>query len=81
MENKNFMSLYDFLGHAAGTELGKEVAVEAKKQGQKFIMKEVKNKVYTGKVMMYDIDFLTKYFTKPQQPSVQSSDDDYELPF
>ena len=81
MEDKNFMSLYDFLGHAAGTELGKEVAVEAKKQGQKFIMKEVKNKAYTGKVMMYDIDFLTKYFTKTQQPSVQSSDEDYDLPF
>ena len=87
MEDKNFMSLYDFLGHAAGTELGKEVATEAKKQGQKFIMKEVKNKTYTGKVMMYDIDFLTKYFTKPQQPSVQSPDEDdefdsdYDLPF
>ena len=80
MEDKNFMSLYDFLGHAAGTELGKEVAVEAKKQGQKFIMKEVKNKVYTGKVMMYDIDFLTKYFTKPQQPSVKTPDED-DLPF
>lgn len=81
MEDKNFRSLYDFLGHAAGTKLGKEVAAEAKKQGQKFIMREVKNKTYTGKVMMYDIDFLTKYFTKPQQPSVQSSDDDYKLPF
>ena len=81
MENENFMSLYDFLGHAAGTELGKEVAVEAKKQGQKFIMKEVKNKAYTGKVMMYDIDFLTKYFTKTQQPSVQSSNEEIDLPF
>lgn len=80
MENKNFMSLYDFLGHAAGTELGKEVAAEAKKQGQKFIMKEVKNKTYTGKVMMYDIDFLTKYFTKTQQLSIQSPDED-DLPF
>ena len=80
MEDKNFMSLYDFLGHAAGTELGKEVAVEAKKQGQKFIMREVKNKTYTGKVMMYDIDFLTKYFTKPQQPSVKTPDED-DLPF
>ena len=80
MENENFMSLYDFLGHAAGTELGKEVAVEAKKQGQKIITKEVKNKTYTGKVMMYDIDFLTKYFTKPQQPSVKTPDED-DLPF
>lgn len=80
MENKNFMSLYDFLGHAAGTELGKEVAAEAKKQGQKFIMREVKNKTYTGKVMMYDEAFLTKYFTKPQQPSVKTPDED-DLPF
>jgi len=81
MENKNFMSLYDFLGHAAGTELGKEVAAEAKKQGQKFIMKEVENRAYKGKVMMYDIDFLTKYFTKTQQLSIQSPNEDYELPF
>lgn len=80
MEDKNFRSLYDFLGYPAGTKLGKEVAAEAKKQGQKFIMREVKNKTYTGKVMMYNIDFLTKYFTKPQQPSVQSSDED-DLPF
>ena len=80
MEDKNFMSLYDFLGHAAGTEVGKEVVVEAKKQGQKIITKEIKNKAYTGKVMMYDIDFLTKYFTKPQQPSVQTPDED-DLPF
>lgn len=80
MEDKNFRSLYDFLGYPAGTKLGKEVAAEAKKQGQKFIMREVKNKTYTGKVMMYDIDFLTKYFTKPQQPSVQTPDED-DLPF
>ena len=80
MEDKNFRSLYDFLGYPAGTKLGKEVAAEAKKQGQKFIMREVKNKTYTGKVMMYDIDFLTKYFTKPQQTSVQTPDED-DLPF
>jgi hypothetical protein len=81
MENENFMSLYDFLGKAAGTELGKEVADEAKEQGQKIITKEVKNKAYTGKVMMYNIDFLTKYFTKTQEPSVKTPDEDYELPF
>jgi len=81
MEDKNFMSLYDFLGYPAGTELGKEVAAEAKKQGQKIITKEVKNKTYTGKVMMYDIDFLTKYFTKTQQSSVTTPDEDYDLPF
>ena len=52
----------------------------AKKQGQKIITKEVKNKAYTGKVMMYNIDFLTKYFTKPQQPSVKTPDED-DLPF
>ena len=82
IEDKNFRSLYDFLGYPAGMKLGKEVAVEAKKQGQKIITREVKNKTYTGKVMMYNIDFLTKYFTKPQQPSVKTPwDEDYELPF
>jgi hypothetical protein len=44
-------------------------------------MKEVENRAYKGKVMMYDIDFLTKYFTKTQQLSIQSPNEDYELPF
>ena len=84
MEDKNFMSLYDFLGHAAGTEVGKEVAVEAKKQGQKIITKEVKNKAYTGKVMMYNIDFLTKYFncTPPKVTKMLKKDtEEIDLPF
>ena len=84
MEDKNFRSLYDFLGYPAGTKLGKEVAAEAKKQGQKFIMREVKNKTYTGKVMMYDIDFLTKYFncTPPKVAKMLKKDDEeIDLPF
>lgn len=87
IEDKNFRSLYDFLGYPAGMKLGKEVAAEAKKQDQKIITREVKNKTYTGKVMMYDIDFLTKYFTKPQESSMKLNDEDdefdsdYDLPF
>ena len=62
MENNEMISLYDYLGHAAGPELGKQVASVASllKVGCK--TKQVKNKKYTGKIMMYPVFFLKDYF-------------------
>jgi hypothetical protein len=62
MENNEMKSLYDYLGHAAGPELGKQVASVASllKVGCK--TKQVKNKKYTGKIMMYPVFFLKDYF-------------------
>ena len=60
------MSLYDFLGRAAGGELGKQVAEAAAQAKVGFETKEVTNPRYTGKVMMYPKSFLDQYFDVDQ---------------
>ena len=40
-ENMNMMSLYDYLGRAAGPDLGKQVAIAASKAGIKSEIREV----------------------------------------
>ena len=62
MENENFISLYDFLGRAAGGELGKEVFAKAKELKQQFKSRDVSNKKYTGKIILYRREFLNSYF-------------------
>jgi hypothetical protein len=63
MENQ-MMSLYDFLGHPAGGELGKQVAEAAAQAKVGFKTKEVSNPKYTGPVMMYPKFFLDQYFNQ-----------------
>ena len=58
------MSLYDYLGHAAGPELGRQVAEAASMSRVKSEMREVANPKYTGKVMLYPKAFLDLYFKK-----------------
>ena len=61
-ENMNMMSLYDYLGHAAGPELGKQVASAAARAGVKGSMREVSNPLYKGPVMLYPKSFLDNFF-------------------
>jgi hypothetical protein len=56
------MSLYDYLGRAAGSELGRQVAEAASMSRVKSEMREVSNPKYTGKVMLYPKTFLDLYF-------------------
>ena len=56
------MSLYDYLGRAAGTELGKKVAAYAKLRNQKFTQKDLDHPGYTGQVQMYTKEFIEEYF-------------------
>lgn len=60
------LSLYDYLGHAAGGTLGKEVAEAAAKAKVGFTTKEVSNSKYTGTIMMYPKYFLDEYFKVDQ---------------
>ena len=55
----DMMSLYDYLGHAAGPNLGKLVASSAAKQKIKMETRTVANKKYTGPIVLYP-----KYFLK-----------------
>ena len=56
------MSLYDYLGHAAGSDLGKQVAYAAAKAGVVTETRQVSNPVYKGPVMLYPKSFLDLYF-------------------
>jgi hypothetical protein len=61
-DNMEMMSLYDYLGRAAGPELGQKVATAAAAAGVKGSMREVSNPAYKGPVMLYPKAFLDLYF-------------------
>ena len=77
----NMLSLYDYLGYAAGEKLGKEVAEVAIKSQVKIETREISNPKYTGKVMLYPENFLNEYFESKQSKVVLSSYEDDDLPF
>jgi len=58
------MSLYDYLGHAAGSELGKQVAETAVKLKETIEKRYVTNTRYKGEILMYRREFLDVYFGK-----------------
>ena len=60
--NMEMKSLYDYLGHAAGSDLGQEVAAAARKAGVKGEIREVSNPKYKGPVMLWPKAFLDLYF-------------------
>jgi hypothetical protein len=58
------MSLYEYLGRAAGSELGKEVAEVAVRLRETIQEQDVSNPKYNGKVKLYRREFLDEYFKK-----------------
>jgi len=72
-----YKSLYDYLGRAAGSELGKQVAEAAMRDGIKLQTRQVSNPKYEGVVMLYPSDWLSNYFN-PELPSLK---DLKNLPF
>ena len=66
MEEVVLISLYDYLGYAAGSELGAKVYQAATKAKQQVQTREVHTKTYTGKVMLYKKQFLKEYFESQQ---------------
>ena len=75
MTEENMISLYDYLGKPAGSDLGKVVSTAAKKANIKVTTRDVSNTKYTGKIMLYPKEFLVNYFNPNKEP-VQ-----IELPF
>ena len=57
------MSLFDYLGHAAGPELGQRVAAAAAQNRIKFETRDVSTKTYNGKIMLYPKLFLDQFFS------------------
>ena len=60
--NMEMISLYDYLGHAAGPELGKKVASAAARAGIKSEIREVSHVGYKGPIMLYPRTFLDNFF-------------------
>jgi hypothetical protein len=56
------MSLYDYLGRPAGSELGQRVAAAAARNKVKFETRHVSNTKYTGDIMLYPKTFLDQFF-------------------
>jgi len=71
MDN-TLMSLYDYLGKAAGKKLGGEVNETAKRRRIPINTRQVSNPKYEGVVLLYPKWFLDEFFKK---------EDDDELPF
>ena len=81
MEEKRLISLYDYLGYAAGSELGKQVATAATKAKEEIGRREISNTRYKGEVLLYRKEFLQEYF-KTKQSEVEPSlgdQQDYQL--
>jgi len=59
-----YKSLYDHLGRAAGSQLGKQVAEAAVRDGIKIQTRQISNPKYEGTIMLYPLDWLENYFNK-----------------
>lgn len=73
MEEAGLISLYDYLGYAAGTQLGKEVATAATRAKETIGRRAVNNVRYKGEVLLYRREFLNEYFTAKQKSDVEPS--------
>ena len=81
------MSLFEYLGKAAGTDLGKKVYLAARAKNVNYSQQKVSTKTYTGDVMTYPESFLGEYFKseadkhkakdleKIELPPIEDSDD------
>ena len=57
-----YLSLYDYLGKAAGQELGAKVNARAKERNVVSKQRRISNPRYDGVVHLYPVDFLNEYF-------------------
>ena len=75
-------SLYEYLGRAAGSELGKAVAAAAAKAKVKIDSHEVSNPKYTGTILKYPVSFLNEYFGVETPHTITAAETENDsLPF
>ena len=72
---EKFMSLYDYLGRPAGSDLGNQVFRAASVSKIPVKTKEVTTPKYKGKIMMYPENWLIGYFSTGQSNFGISEDD------
>lgn len=61
-QQQELVSLFDYLGYAAGSELGKQVAETAAKLKEPIGARHITNTRYKGLVHLYRPQFLKEYF-------------------
>ena len=66
------LSLYDYLGKAAGMELGDKVFKASVAMNIKPESRDVETKTYCGKVMLYPKNFLDLYFQNSKQVNTET---------
>ena len=84
IDKVEYYSLYEYLGKAAGKDLGCEVVKSSIKHKQKYVKQEVSNPVFKGKVFCYTKKFLDDYFyAKENNEELVLPQDTYDgdLPF
>ena len=67
-------SLYDYLGRAAGPELGQRVYHVARKQKAMIGVRQVNTPTYEGPICEYTHDFLESFFKDPANKAIISKD-------
>lgn len=67
------MSLFDYLGRAAGVALGEQVYSSAQAKGVHSQIRYVDTKTYKGDVRLYPKSFLDEYFNGMKKPVVADS--------
>jgi hypothetical protein len=68
-------SLFDYLGRAAGKQLGLEVAIYARQQKTLIETRQVSNPSYSGTVNLYTEDFLSSFFNNPNYRKIIDEDE------
>lgn len=71
------LSLYDYLGRAAGKKLGLEVAIYARQQNSPIAERQVSNPAYTGTVNLYTENLLRAFFDNPNNKTVIKEDEQW----
>ena len=61
------LSIYEYLGRAAGPTLGAAVYAEAVRVNVPISTQEVSTAKYTGKVCKYPVSFLIEYFKQTKE--------------
>jgi hypothetical protein len=72
-------SLYEYLGHAAGSALGKDVAKAAKLNKITITSHNVSTPKYTGTILKYPVEFLDQYFISTLLTKDDKSSDNLPL--
>jgi len=66
-DTEPMLSLYDYLGHPAGPDLGKQVAAAATLAKCTITSRTVATRNYSGDILMYPKSFLDQYFGSNKQ--------------